>query len=1061
MSTVEAAVAESTPAPPALVRREIFCSGAEPELFHSIVRPQQVWTRDPFDVEDIHREARETFQRLLHRAGASPPLPYGRLLLLKGEAGSGKTHLMRAFRNYVHADWQGYCGYMEMTSLVDNYAYYTLSNLISALDQPYSAPDIQTSGLMLLSNGLFEALAEVTPEQRAELREGPADDLAGRVEAYADLAQRDPRFRACDLDLLRAMLYLQRDDPRVKSLTMRWLRCEDLAERDRAVLSLLVPRTRAEDPLRMITELGRLIGAVHQLPLVVCADQLEGSLDMDPDEKQSGLRFRKMIDTLTSIAERVPSSVVVISCLEDYYAHFAKHLPKPKLDRLEKEITPVRLTGQRTAEEVESLIAHRLQYLYEENGIPADEENPTFPFTAATLRNLAGLGTRDVLAHCHHHREACVAAGRWLEPNWSATPSPTPAPADDPLQRQWNDFRSAFSDPVPDGEEALAGLLAWAVGQCSQEMPADFWFAADKHNLHGRMLAVEVHQPQNAVGRLLVAVCNKAAKGVGLANQITEAEKVASEIPVVLVRSTDFPRNPKGVVSQQIGKLVSRGGRRVVVRDTDWRAMLALQAFQRQHGKDPQFAAWVKESQPLINITSLREILAMNQLLRPRPAEVEPVRPSAPPPKSVPRTQPEQVVPPEVPLDLGTKSGLVPGQVRVSLKELLQHMAFLGGSGSGKTTAALTLIEQLLERNIPVVLLDRKGDLCSYANPDAWEKVLPDQEWSKRRQRLRERLDVTVYTPGQPEGRPLLIPIVPDGFGELPEFDREQIAGVAATGLAGMMGYNLRGAGTDRQRLSILRKAIELLGSLPGQAVTVAALRKLIEERDDALLNAVGGFEDRQYKKLADDLLTLSHNHKKLLEGEGEKLDIDALLGRGPHARPGKTRLSVISTRFLGDQATVDFWVSQLLMALGRWTGAAATDHLQAVFLFDEADLYLPATRQPATKAPMENLLRRARSAGLGLMLATQSPGDFDYKCRDNIRAWLVGRVREKVALDKLKPMFADGKVDMAARLPAQETGEFHLLREKEICALKTFPSLIVADQVPEERILELARRTS
>ena len=46
--------------------------------------------------------------------------------------------------------------------------------------------------------------------------------------------------------------------------------------------------------------------------------------------------------------------------------------------------------------------------------------------------------------------------------------------------------------------------------------------------------------------------------------------------------------------------------------------------------------------------------------------------------------------------------------------------------------------------------------------------------------------------------------------------------------------------------------------------------------------------------------------------------------------------------------------------------------------MFDEADLYLPAQSKPATKAPMEGLLKRARAAGIGLMLATQSPGDLD-----------------------------------------------------------------------------------
>ena len=51
---------------------------------------------------------------------------------------------------------------------------------------------------------------------------------------------------------------------------------------------------------------------------------------------------------------------------------------------------------------------------------------------------------------------------------------------------------------------------------------------------------------------------------------------------------------------------------------------------------------------------------------------------------------------------------------------------------------------------------------------------------------------------------------------------------------------------------------------------------------------------------------------------------------------------------------------------------------LQAVFLFDEPDQYLPARRQPASKGPLGNLLKRARSAGVGMFLATQSVGDLD-----------------------------------------------------------------------------------
>ena len=74
---------------------EAFCSAAGAEAFHSIVGPGEVWKADPYDIEAIHAEARETFQRLVHRAASPSGASAGRILLLLGESGSGKTHLMR------------------------------------------------------------------------------------------------------------------------------------------------------------------------------------------------------------------------------------------------------------------------------------------------------------------------------------------------------------------------------------------------------------------------------------------------------------------------------------------------------------------------------------------------------------------------------------------------------------------------------------------------------------------------------------------------------------------------------------------------------------------------------------------------------------------------------------------------------------------------------------------------------------------------------------------------------------------------------------------------------
>jgi DNA helicase HerA-like ATPase len=194
-----------------------------------------------------------------------------------------------------------------------------------------------------------------------------------------------------------------------------------------------------------------------------------------------------------------------------------------------------------------------------------------------------------------------------------------------------------------------------------------------------------------------------------------------------------------------------------------------------------------------------------------------------------------------------------------------------------------------------------------------------------------------------------------------------------------------------------------------------------------------------------------------LVDCPNAALDIRQLLGLAGQAGGGKTALAIISTKFLGDNSTVDFWMSQFLTALDRWVNKHPKAALQALLLLDEADVYLPANRQPATKWPMENLLKRARAAGLGIMLATQSPGDLDYKCRENIRSWFLGRVQQETALRKLRTVF-DARSDMISRLQGQAQGQFVLARDGQPESFKSNRSALNTVVLEEEQILRLAR---
>lgn len=1035
-------------------RAVAFCSQAGPDVFGGVVHGSQIWSADPFDVESVHADARSTFIRLLDRAGSSEPPAYGQSLLLLGDAGSGKTHLMRAFRTTAHTDGTGYCGYLQMRSRTDHYARYLLSNLVSSLEQPYR-PGSPETGLHRLARGLLDALDVVPIEDRNRLCDDllEPDEAAVLVLRFADIAAQYPRFRAIDVNILRALLFTLANDGRVRPRVLNWLRCEDLSRFDRDLIGDLVPRPQPEKPMETILDLGRLIHAVHNAALVLLVDQIDQALELDRPGEDPGEQFRAAIGTLLEITDNLPTAVVVIGCLSDLFAIGKQKLHGWMLARLEHDPESIRLHDRPTSEQITEIVARRLDWFYDDADLPAVPVNRLYPFTQSDLATLAGQQTRVLLENLHRHRRNCIAAGK-LVPFITVTPPP-PSVSSTDWELRWNDHLSAYKAAILDDESDLAELLTFAIRSVSEEVTTGCHFAADPD---GRFIPVEIHTG-NAVDRLLVAICDKSSRGGGLANQIAEVTKRAGDLPAVFVRSTGFPTTPSAAVSKELAKWVApRGkGRKVVVENSDWRAMAAFRDFHNRHHAEPGFAAWQRSDRPLSDLRAIHVILALDRLALPPTAEPPP--PPLPPaglPKLTPAApEPMPTTGSSATLRLGQTRGAAPTVVEFQPLEFCRHAAFLGGSGSGKTTAALTLIEQLLLAGVPAILIDRKGDLSRYADPDAWDEPESDTDRAARRSMFRDGVDVALFTPGSTSGRPLAIPVVPPDLGTLPTAERATMTEQAAANLGRMMGYNSRSLDP---KVVILQTAIELLSRTGPGPITVSSLQQLVRDRDDALIGSFEGYEDKHFKKLAENLLTLSYQHRRLLE-EGEPLNVDALLGRSPDRVPGRTRLSIINTQFLGDEGAVDFWLAQFLLCVKRWREQhPASDRLQCVLLFDEADRYLPAVGKPATKAPLEDLLRRGRSAGIGVFLASQSPGDFDYRCRDQVLTWLIGRVKEPVAITKLKPMLDSARVDAASRLPGQETGQFYLVRESAVTAITADRNLLPTSQLPEDRILTLAQ---
>ena len=654
------------------------------------------------------------------------------------------------------------------------------------------------------------------------------------------------------------------------------------------------------------------------------------------------------------------------------------------------------------------------------------------------------------------------------------------------LDQAWNDFLVSSSQSPPDDDRRLAELLELAVEMVSEELGSRHTLNADRDGLDVRVRR-STSGSNEIKGEILARICNKSAMGGGLGKQVTELlDNVVSLGPhpvrAAMVRSRDYkPKTPNSAIAKTLAKLFAAGGSKVIVPDSDWRAIQAMQRFRAQNQNAP-FSQWLCHAQPMSKLASLRKLLDLDRLASPdnldstgQSQERSPLgatRTSTATTGPTNRTsganqesnasrspnreaEAELAAPPLGSIQVGTTRNRKNDFVLLAKNELSRHVAFLGGTGSGKTTAALNIVEQLLYQDIPVLLVDRKGDLVTYAREQVFQQPCDNALLRERQTQLRDWVDVAVYTPGQPNGRPINLPIAPDGLGEMDTADIRMTAAQAARSLGQMLGY--KESGKNASRIAVMVEAIELMAGQSYQRITLDDLIQYIDDRDDALIAAIGKLDVKLFDGLLEDLQTLKITRKLLFPADAEPLRADDLFGT--NAR--KTRLSVISLKFLGDVANIQFWVAQLLLELSRWMGKSPSSDLRAAVLFDEADLYLPATSKPATKEPMENLLRRARSAGLGVMLATQSPGDFDYKCRDNINTWFLGRIKEATAINKMKSMLNECKRDVRSELGSQDTGEFFLVRNNEVTAIRGDRSIVETRQVPEDEILRLAQQRS
>ena len=154
---------------------------------------------------------------------------------------------MRALRTTAHRAGKAYFGYAQMTPDIANYADYYLRRLVHSLEKHTTRTRVGESALARLTRP-SRYRRRRRRQDLENLREASLDEakLAKLVLKLADDIVASPKYRKQDLDInvVRALLYLERKDPRIDQRIRQYLYGRPLTELAHQSVSALDPTRR-------------------------------------------------------------------------------------------------------------------------------------------------------------------------------------------------------------------------------------------------------------------------------------------------------------------------------------------------------------------------------------------------------------------------------------------------------------------------------------------------------------------------------------------------------------------------------------------------------------------------------------------------------------------------------------------------------------------------------------------------------------------------------------------------------------------------------------------------
>ena len=737
-------------------RLEAFKSPEFSRVFGAVASLAGAAEEELLNVSSIEPTADEAIAAIVQQARSGNPDPASRLLLIKGQTGTGKTHTLLTSVRALHRQGDVFAVVLPMVEFVSETQFdaWMTRSLVTRLCEPYLVPEGSPVPLIRLAEALLDLIPNVTSKKiRAAMDGGDAvvseSEFKALVSGIRSRLARATRIPPAGESTIAAMLGLLLGDDNSRDYLCG-------LPIDVHVAGVRITNSDPNQcPRLRLEELVKLIGAFG-CAVFIAFDQLEQS-------KLEGWegRLTHAISRGALLTETLPNVAIAFAVLPSLYDRIAEGIDPSIRDRIERlGAQPVRLKPL-SRPEVEALLERRLALLYDVAGAVYEPAEPLYPFEDWFLDELTGQTSRYVTEYVQQYQRILVETDR--APTLDDFP-PTLIEAEDSdamptgemerLQmpgaptRVWDDRPPAYNPPsetasaanangpsidydtqwerffaqhpyvpVPNDGIKQADLIEWAVKAAAPEIEGVSGIRA-RRETRGRaqthVVGFDIEVGGEVSERRDVALCNETNQGTQLADEIRSAiTGCRPGVRAVLVRPRGSRLPKGGKVGQQLDTAEEGGA--IVVRHfepTSWERIRALKNFFDQFHDQPGFLNWRRRARPLTQVASLADILQYPYYAPADEFAVVEEKPAPPIEQLKPRATRKVPGGPSVFLghEMETQQSIYWAPFETDPRLLNFGVLVTGDSGSGKTQTLRVLIDGVTSMNAPVCIFDFKND---------------------------------------------------------------------------------------------------------------------------------------------------------------------------------------------------------------------------------------------------------------------------------------------------------------------------------------------------------------